>query len=431
MNRSLPILCIYLVAATVSAVFAMSDCAVHAADGLIRREGQFIELTTDLDSDDEINKLVSTFDAAVTQWVTFWNDESFDPAAFKVQACVMRDESLFRQQGLIPNEIPSFPFGYASGQRIWIKAQPSEYYTRHLVLHEGTHAYMFAAFDGAGTTWFQEGTAELLGLHSGTGQSVKVNAIPADRESVPYWGRFKRMDQLRAEGQIPTIETVMGYQPNLIGDVGSYAWSWAFVDLLQGYPAYRKSLLEFATAGSDQGPDFDRLVRQKLQDQWPIVSARWRLLSHDLDYGFDWSREQVELSMTDGLWRGQPMQTNVKADQGWQTIGARVPGGIKIRLQASGQITLAETTRPWISEPSGITLEYHRDRPLGQLLVCVLPNAIPDKSEFLEPLEIHAVKDELELEIKQYSWLLFRVNEASGNLSDNRGSFDVSLSVKP
>ena len=53
------------------------------------------------------------------------------------------------------------------------------------------------------------------------------------------------------------------------------------------------------------------------------------------------------------------------------------------------------------------------------------------KSEYLEPLEIHAVKDELELEIKQYSWLLFRVNEASGNLSDNRGAFDVSLSVKP
>ncbi|MGC6442842.1 MAG: hypothetical protein ACON4H_09275, partial [Rubripirellula sp.] len=62
MNRSFPILCIYLVAATVSAVFAMSVCAVHAADGLVRREGQFIELTTDLDSDDEINKLVSTFD---------------------------------------------------------------------------------------------------------------------------------------------------------------------------------------------------------------------------------------------------------------------------------------------------------------------------------------------------------------------------------
>ena len=64
----------------------------------------------------------------------------------------MRNEATFRSHGLIPIQVPDFNFGYALNQQIWIKAQPSEYYTRHLVLHEGVHAYMFDAFGGAEST---------------------------------------------------------------------------------------------------------------------------------------------------------------------------------------------------------------------------------------------------------------------------------------
>ena len=55
-------------------------------DPLIRREGKYLELITDLDSEQEINTIVSTFDHAVEQWVAFWNDQNFDPATFRVQA---------------------------------------------------------------------------------------------------------------------------------------------------------------------------------------------------------------------------------------------------------------------------------------------------------------------------------------------------------
>ena len=408
---------------------SFTSSATAAEDPLVRREGKYLDLITDLDPEQEINTIVSTFDHAVEQWVAFWNDQNFDPATFRIQAYVMRNEATFRAQGLIPIQVPDFNFGYALNQQIWIKAQPSEYYTRHLVLHEGVHAYMFDAFGGAGTTWFQEGTAELLGLHSSSSDSVLVNSIPTSREQVPFWGRFKRMEQIRQENKVPTVETVMGYRPNLLGDVGSYSWSWALVQLLQGYPEYRETLIDAAQQGADQGTGFNRIVSGDLKDQWPIVSARWRLLCEDLDYGFDWERERVAISVKDPLWQGQPLELSVRADQGWQSIGVRVPGGIKIRFAAEGKITLAETTRPWISEPAGITLQYHRNRPLGQLLVCILPNAMPDNAESLEPLEIHAIDEEKVLEIDQYSWLLFRVNDSVGSLSDNQGDFRVNLTV--
>ena len=421
MNRFVFFCCIGLVS-VVTSVFG-------ADDALTRREGKYLDLITDLESTDEVNAIVATFDQAVEQWIAFWGDDSFDRSNFRVQACVMRNVSLFRQQELIPTEVPDFPFGYALNRRIWVKAQPSEYYTRHLVLHEGVHAYMYTAFDGAGPTWFQEGTADLLALHQGVGSSVKTNKIPLNREQVPYWGRFKRMGQLKRAAEVPTLETVMGYQPDLIGDVGTYGWSWAFVELLQGYPDYRPLLLSLSGKASMTGPEFNREVQRSYSDQWPILSARWSLLCHDLDYGFDWSRETVELSMSDPLWDGRPVQTSVGADQGWQSVGVRVPGGIKIRLRPEGRVTLAETTRPWISEPAGVTLQYHRDRPLGQLLVCVLPNAMQDSGEYLQPLKIHALDQEKEFKIDQYSWLLFRVNDAVGSLSDNVGDYSVSLKV--
>ncbi len=170
-----------------------------AADQLLRREGRFLRLTTDLESEDEVQRLVDSFDAAVPQWIHFWNLTESDFSSFQVEACVMQDRARFEREGLIPASVPDFPFGYALGQQIWVRAQQSEYYTRHLLLHEGVHSLAFAAFGGAGPVWFQEGTAELLATHQGQAGETLVHQIPKNRDDVPYWGRFKLMSQLRSE----------------------------------------------------------------------------------------------------------------------------------------------------------------------------------------------------------------------------------------
>ena len=393
-------------------------------DGFVRREGQHIKLVTDLDDSEFVQDLVDGFDAAVPQWEAFWDLPKDSLNDWMVEAFVMRDKAAFRRAGLIPDTVPDLPFGYAVGNRLWVVAQPSEYYTRHLLLHEGVHALAFKEFGGAGPSWFMEGTAELLSVHTGSGKSVKINRVPTDRESVPLWGRFTLMQQKKSGG-IPSIESIMKLPKDLKSDVESYAWSWSAAMMFSGYPEYQSSFQQAARRGNATDTDFNRALHQSVRSNWPIVAARWRLMCHDLDYGFDWSRERVDISIQDPRWDGRPLQIKVLADAGWQSAGPRLPAGAKIEITPTGRIVLANQPKPWVSEPSGITIRYHRGRPLGQLLAVVLPNATPpEKMPDLQPIPITGLT---KLKIDQTSWLLFRVNDFPGELGDNQGEYTVTI----
>ena len=91
---------------------------------------------------------------------------------------------------------------------------------------------------------------------------------------------------------------------------------------------------------------------------------------------------------------------------------------------------MAHTSKPWTSQPGGITLRYHRGRPLGQLLACVVPNAFDPRAKLLKPLEIRPIAGETTLNIPHYSWLVLRVNDAPGQLGDNTGRYEVTLTTK-
>ncbi len=117
----------------------------------------------------------------------------------------------------------------------------------------------------------------------------------------------------------------------------------------------------------------------------------------------------------------------VRPDQGWQSCGVRIPQGAKIRITAEGEITRANQPKPWTSEPPGITFQYHRGRPLGQLQFCLLPNANDPQAKRIDPIEVHGVNDQPMIDVAQYSWLLFRINDECGKLDDNRGNYQVSI----
>lgn len=406
-----------------------------AAAQLRELEGRFVHLTTDLASNREAESLVSSFDTAVPQWADFWNLSLDGLQTWKVHACVIHDKAKFRQAGLTPDDLPDFTHGYAYGpDRVWVIAQQSEYYTRHLLLHEGVHALAISQFGWTGPTWFREGTAELLSTHHGVGKQVVINQIPRRREDVPYWGRFNLMSQMRADQQVPSLQSVMAYQPNLLGDVKSYGWSWATVMLLDAYPEYRVELLRaarFARGGPRfGGPRFNRRFSSALHESWPILAARWRLMCHDLDYGFDRDRERVALSIHDKKWRGDPMEVAVESDRGWQSVGPRIPGKVRIRVAAEGRIQLDETTQPWISEPAGITYQYYRGRPLGQLLACVLPHRMDPQATTLPDLEVTPIVGDTTIQIPEFSWLLLRVNDDVGDLENNQGVYRVNIAVQ-
>ncbi|QDT01711.1 hypothetical protein K227x_00780 [Rubripirellula lacrimiformis] len=403
-------------------IAAANACAVEP----YQLTGQFIELTTDLDDRDEAQTLVTSFDAAVPQWIAFGNLADDVAQGWKVKAFVMQDKSVFMNRGWIPLRVPDFPFGYAIDDSVWVLAQPSQYYTRHLLLHEGAHSFAFHAFDGAGPMWFMEGSAELLATHNGHGERTQTIAIPDHRDDVPYWGRFKKLDQLRSAGTTPPIETVMNYPPTLTGDIESYSYSWAAASMFAAYPEYRPGFLRALRRGRDTSKNFNRQFYTPLAAHWPVVAARWRLLAHDFDFGFDWDQQRVELSTDDPLWNGQPIELSIEANRGWQSAGVRLPAGATVRVRASGEIVLDDDPKPWISQPPGVTIRYHHGKPLGQLIACVLPNQTPRQGD-LPPLVIEAVGDEATISVDVHSWLLLKVNDAVGDLDDNQGSLDVVI----
>ncbi|MCO8123724.1 hypothetical protein NHH03_18405 [Stieleria sp. TO1_6] len=404
--------------------------AIQSSAALRVVRGKHVVLTSDSGTQESLNELVIAFDAAVVQWERFFDLPPGKLDDWSIDAYLMTDRQRFHDAGLLPDDL-EFIFGYAVGRKVWLMRQPSDYYTRHLLLHEGVHALAVFLYGGTGPSWFAEGTAEMLSVHRGLGSDVIVNTVPLSRESVPYWGRFKLMTQRRIEHRLPALETVLDYPRDLKGDAESYAWSWAAMMLLTEYPSYRPTMMQAAAGGSDRSPTFSMALRHQLDPQWPIIEARWRMLVNTLDYGFDWSRERIELSMKDRLWNGQPIRAEIQSDRGWQSLGGRFAKGMRVKISASGQCTLdnrtdSGPTKPWVSQPPGVTIHYAGDRPLGQLILCVLPN-VSDERQVLRPLQIEAVDADIEITFDQHSWLLFRINDELNGMDNNQGHYTVTV----
>ena len=86
-----------------------------------------------------------------------------------------------------------FENGISIGAEVWLYDQPTDYYRRHLLLHEGTHAFMATFLGGCGPGWYMEGTAELLariGSTTTTGE-LTLRIMPRSRDEVPMLGRIK------------------------------------------------------------------------------------------------------------------------------------------------------------------------------------------------------------------------------------------------
>lgn len=393
--------------------------------GIQTVRGKHILLKADGGSLESLTELVRAFDAAVPQWEQFLQLPANTLDGWTVDAFVMDQPQRFRASGDLPAQL-NFPFGYAMPGNVWVVRQKSDYYTRHLLLHEGVHALAIDRFGGTGPSWFAEGLAEMLGVHRGVGSDIEINVVPQSKQAVPYWGRFKLLSQRQTENRIPTLDAVLDYPPDLKSDVESYGWSWVAMMLLTQYPDYRIEVLSEAQSPSVRTTGFSAALKRRLNHQWPIVQARWRILAHTIDYGFDWPREKIELSIKDPLWNGRPIESLIQADQGWQSVGVRFAPGMRLKISARGQCTINDEPKPWISEPPGVTIHYANDRPLGQLILCVLPNRTEEQSQ-LSPLLIQPVDTNTEIEVDKHCWILFRINDDLDGRGNNQGGYSVSI----
>ena len=401
----------------------LDDRAI-AASGLRKISGQHISIYTDLPPAEEIEQLPRAFDAAVPLWCEYFSFPRERVTNWKLVACLMKAKERFTGVGLYPSKLPEFANGYNIGSQIWVYEQPSAYYRRHLLLHEGTHAFMLRWLGGAGPPWYMEGMAELLATHRWQNGQLTLPIMPANREQVLYWGRIKMIKDDEAAGKGRSLLDVMKYDARAHLQVEAYAWCWAAAWFFDHHPETHDAFRALQQAASDRSPGFSRRFYERLKSDWPAIATDWQLFAKECDYGYDVPRAAViRKPMVDLPAEGAVV--TLATDHGWQSTGYRLAADKKYEIKARGRYTIAAKPQTVPCEAGGITLHYHRSLPLGILLAAV-ENDGPgnEATSLLKPQMIGLAN---QINSPTGGGLFLKINEAPSGLADNSGSLQISI----
>lgn len=387
-----------------------------------------LSIITDLPIDDELKLLPGVFDQAMTAWCSHFSVPQNDTEEWRATMYLMLDRQRFQQAGFIPADVPQFQHGWHSGDQIWVNEQASPYYRRHLMLHEGTHWFMFRKYGKYHAPWLMEGLAEWMGTHRIQGSELQMGILPRDRLEVPFWGRISIIHQQAAGGIAPGMEEIWRYGNSAHQSVDAYAWSWA--------------LVTFMKENSDTAPVFEALLKQPAMDEtsmhrWlmsrlrhklPQLRSEWAAFVSDLDYGYTSQPGMLKLSSDP-----QPLESTanvqVQSNRGWQASGWKVPVGQQLEISAAGEIVVATVPKPWVSHSDGVTLEYYRGQPLGKLLMAIV-EPLEKEPKTTELLEVLPVGSRLTTTVRRSGEIFFRINEAYAGLDDNSGQLTIQMRVQ-
>jgi hypothetical protein len=397
------------------------------AAGLRELVGRHLTVWTDVPDRADIDELPAVFDQAVPQWCAYFGIDPATAESWHMTCFVMVDRQRFARVGACPDSLPAFPAGYQMGYSMWAYVQPGNYYTRHLVLHEGTHAFMHFFLGGVGPAWYAEGMAELMGVHRWAGGRLELKAAIADRDDVPHWGRVKIIREAYRAGQAWPLEDVLRIDPVAFRDVDSYAWAWAACELMDRHPRWHESFRKLAARAADSSSVFTDDFIRSLGAEWPLANREWQLLVANIEYGYDVAR----MTPTDVVSRreeGSATVVELAADHGWQSTGIELAAQQPVRITASGEFQIAhDGEQPWPSQPGGVTIRYHDRRPLGLLLAAVA--ADDDRETGL--VNDQSVGREGTLVFSQPGTLYLRLNDSPAELADNAGTCTVRIEPVP
>lgn len=393
--------------------------------GMQKVSGKYVDVITDMPLDDSLRELPKVFDAAVPYWCAAFDVDIAKVAKWRARAFVMRSRERFLRTGLLPDTLPQFPYGFQWGNDLWISEQATDYYHRHLLIHEGTHWFMSRHFGHNGPPWLMEGLAEWYGTHRWDGEALVVGVVPSSKNEVPGWGRISVIQQQLADGIAPPLETILRYGSTAHRDAEAYAWSWAAVLFLKHHPDSRDVFAELLEQPMRPDQTMTRWFFRRIRTRWPRLRAAWNATLTDLEYGFELTQPMVKLSVSP-----RPIATakdvEVSAQRTWQATGIRVESGQRLAIQASGEFVVGKTTKPWRCLPSGVTIEYYRGQPLGSLTLTVMA-PLPKEPDAASLLEMVKVGSQLDWKATRTGELFFRVNEQSSGLADNAGSLQVQI----
>jgi hypothetical protein len=399
--------------------------------GIRKLTSKHLVLFTDAPTSAAVDRLPAEFDLAVPKWAAYFGVDLAKTTNWQPRAFLVANQRPFAAMGLLPPGHEDFENGITRGAQMWLRDQPTDYYRRHLLLHEGTHAFMIAFLGACGPGWYMEGTAELLGTHRLDPKSgeLALGIMPRSRDEVPMLGRIKLIDDARTAHRTLTLREVMNFDARSQLGSEAYAWCWALAKFLDSHPRYRDRFRQLASQVQDE--NFDDVVRRKYADDWADLNAEWQAYIAALDYGFDYDRMAIDFQA------GKPLPAagqaiTIAADRGWQSSGVQVESGKSYDITASGRYQIAAdqnagVTKPWPCEPGGVTIDYHDGRPLGMLVGAIdsRDGSPKDTREsFAEPFAVglHRV-----LKATRSGTLYLRVNDAASSLDDNRGTLNVTI----
>ncbi|MFO0914399.1 MAG: hypothetical protein U0795_15670 [Pirellulales bacterium] len=398
-----------------------------------------LTLVTDLPSSPAVDQLPQVFEQACPQWEAYFGLTPGQLDPWHVTGSLIVDRERFRRAGLFPDTLPEFPFGYQLDDRLWMFDQPSDYYRRHLLLHEGTHAIVRHLTNTQGPPWYIEGLAELLATHRlDDRHQLTLNVIPANRQAVPMWGRLKIVREAAAAKQVPSFADVAAYDSTAHRQLSAYAWSWVAQLLLDHHPRYNGAGRDMLDRLNDRPAEFYQELLHRLGPAAKHLEADWQILTSELDFGYDVARGAITTYPDDPsapnsktpaggpVTREPASETmSVAAERSWQLTPWRVEPGRPLHLTAEGRVVLGTDPRPWESEPQGVTVEYYRGRPLGELSAMVYwDEPAEDGRRWSDWVPVGR---DSQLEFNRPGWLYLRANEAPGALGDNSGAYTVRV----
>ncbi|HEV3417089.1 MAG TPA: hypothetical protein VG056_09760 [Pirellulales bacterium] len=409
---------------------AIDESRVRAA-GIRKLTSKRLTLYTDLPSAAVVDELPEVFDQAFPQWCAYFGVDESKLTDWHHTAYLMQDKLRFEASGLLPPSLPPFLNGYTVRHESWVNNQTtnkgqivaiSDYYRRHLLLHEGTHGFMISVLGGFGPPWYAEGMAELLGTHHWRDGRLQLDYFPTKPAEVPKLGRIELVESDVANHRGRTLAEVLAYDAHAHLKVEPYAWSWAATAFLDNHPRYRDRYHEVWRYAAER--NFNKRFAEKFADDGAQLAEEFQVFASDIAYGYDFSRTMIDFTP------GKPLPTRhahviVAVDRGWQNSGMMLEAGKTYHLTAAGRYQVAKEPRVWWSEPGGVSIRYFHGKPLGVLLAAVRPDHPANgDSPLASPIMVGLGAT---IRPEKSGTLYLRTNLSSGEFKSAAGSLAVEI----
>lgn len=411
------------------------------AVGIRRYESQRLVLLTDLPAE-RIAGLPELADQLFHQLEAHFGKlpPALDGSDFQVTGCVIEDVKRFQSAGLMPAESFTFSHGRHMDYQFWCYSQDSEYYLRHLVLHEFTHCFMTceSGLLNIPPLWYIEGMAEYFATHR-VDETTKATfgVLPDSFEGYEGWGRISALEREFERGLRSANNTARPAGPLPIPPLNQalrdvtfkstdldYAQWWAISWMLQSNPQCSSAFEPLRQLRTRE--EFISKVHEIRETVDGKLQADWLLFAESLDTGFDSARgfpvhAESVVSLTEDA--STPATFRVAANAEWQDSGIRLRSGQSVTVACHGQYSVNQPADAWVCEPMGVGVEYYRGIPLGAVVATFV-----DSNGF-SLTRRSFVGREATLTAENDASLWLQINDSCSSRSNNSGEVAVSVSL--